>query len=51
LLDHLIGVRQVLAGGQARPSLCDAGLFHSVYGDAGVDLDLTPLPGARADVC
>jgi hypothetical protein len=31
-LDHLIGVRQVLAGWQARPSLCDAGLFHSVYG-------------------
>ena len=31
-LSHLIGTRRVLAGWGARPELCDAGLFHSVYG-------------------
>ncbi len=32
LLDHLIGTREQLLGWGARPSLCNAGLFHSVYG-------------------
>lgn len=32
LLDHLKGVRDVLAGWEERPELCSAGLFHSVYG-------------------
>jgi hypothetical protein len=31
-LSHLIGTRRVLAAWDARPALCDAGLFHSVYG-------------------
>ncbi|MFT5683259.1 MAG: hypothetical protein ACI8RZ_004190 [Myxococcota bacterium] len=29
---HLQGVRTLLAQYGARPALCDAGLFHSVYG-------------------
>jgi hypothetical protein len=32
LLDHLLGTRQLLVEWEARPALCDAGLFHSVYG-------------------
>lgn len=32
LLDHLLEVRGVLEGWGARTALCDAGLFHSVYG-------------------
>jgi hypothetical protein len=32
LLDHLLGTRQMLVDWGARPALCDAGLFHSVYG-------------------
>ncbi|MDB6029102.1 MAG: hypothetical protein JWM68_5325 [Verrucomicrobiales bacterium] len=32
LLDHLLGTRQLLVDWGARPALCDAGLFHSVYG-------------------
>lgn len=32
LLAHLAGTRRLLASWQARPALCDAGLFHSVYG-------------------
>lgn len=32
LLAHLHGTRQLLVMWGARPSLCDAGLFHSVYG-------------------
>ena len=31
-LSHLIGTRRLLAAWGARPALCDAGLFHSVYG-------------------
>lgn len=31
-LSHLIGTRRVLAEWGSRPALCDAGLFHSVYG-------------------
>lgn len=32
LLDHLLATRDVLAGWGGRRELCDAGLFHSVYG-------------------
>ncbi len=32
LLDHLLGTRRLLVEWGARPALCDAGLFHSVYG-------------------
>jgi hypothetical protein len=32
LLDHLLGTRQLLVDWGARPAVCDAGLFHSVYG-------------------
>ena len=32
LLDHLLGTRQVLMDWRAQPAVCDAGLFHSVYG-------------------
>jgi len=32
LLEHLIGRRRLLLDWGARPELCDAGLFHSVYG-------------------
>lgn len=32
LLDHLLGTRELLVGWGARPAVCDAGLFHSVYG-------------------
>lgn len=31
-LSHLIGTRRLLASWGSRPALCDAGLFHSVYG-------------------
>jgi hypothetical protein len=31
-LAHLVGTRRVLASWGCRPALCDAGLFHSVYG-------------------
>jgi hypothetical protein len=32
LLDHLLATREVLASWGGRRELCDAGLFHSVYG-------------------
>jgi len=32
LLDHLLGTRELLIQWASRPALCDAGLFHSVYG-------------------
>lgn len=31
-LSHLIGTRRLLVAWDASPALCDAGLFHSVYG-------------------
>ncbi len=31
-LSHLVGTRRLLASWGERPALCDAGLFHSVYG-------------------
>lgn len=44
LLDHLLGTRALLLAWGARPALCEAGLFHSVYGtesyrDATLNLD------------
>jgi hypothetical protein len=32
LFDHLLGTRQLLLDWGARTAVCDAGLFHSVYG-------------------
>jgi len=32
LFDHLLGTRQLLIEWGARPVVCDAGLFHSIYG-------------------
>ena len=31
LFDHLLGTQQLLVEWGARPALCDAGLFHSIY--------------------
>ena len=31
LFDHLLGTRQLLVEWGARPALCDAGLFHSIF--------------------
>jgi hypothetical protein len=31
-MSHLLGTRRLLAAWGERPALCDAGLFHSVYG-------------------
>jgi hypothetical protein len=43
LLDHLLGTRQLLVEWGARPALCDAGLFHSVYGTELYELESIPL--------
>jgi hypothetical protein len=43
LLDHLLGVRQLLVEWEARPALCDAGLFHSIYGTQHYELKAVPL--------
>src|SRR5215207_2291193 len=43
LLDHLLGTRQLLFEWEARPALCDAGLFHSVYGTEAYELKAIPL--------
>jgi hypothetical protein len=43
LLDHLLGTRQLLVEWEARPALCDAGLFHSVYGTDSYELKAVPL--------
>jgi ATP-dependent Clp protease ATP-binding subunit ClpA len=43
LLDHLLGTRQLLVEWEARPALCDAGLFHSVYGTESYELKAIPL--------
>jgi len=49
LLNHLLGTRQLLLEWGARPALCDAGLFHSVYGTEGYQQAAVPL-GMRARV-
>jgi len=43
LFDHLLGTRQLLVEWEARPALCDAGLFHSVYGTQHYELKAVPL--------
>ncbi len=40
-LAHLGGVRSLLHEWGARPQLCDAGLFHSVYGTEYFDAGIT----------
>jgi hypothetical protein len=43
LLDHLLGTRQLLVDWEARPALCDAGLFHLVYSTEYFELQAIPL--------
>ena len=43
LFDHLLGTRQLLVEWKARPALCDAGLFHSVYSTEHYELKAIPL--------
>jgi hypothetical protein len=43
LLDHLLGTRQLLVEWEARPALCDAGLFHSVYSTEYYEQQAIPL--------
>lgn len=46
-LSHLIGTRRVLMAWEARPALCDAGLFHSAYGTEYFQPD---APATREEV-
>jgi hypothetical protein len=43
LFDHLLGTRQLLVEWEARPALCDAGLFHSVYSTEHYERKALPL--------
>ena len=43
LFDHLLGTRRLLVEWKARPALCDAGLFHSVYSTDHYELTAIPL--------
>ena len=43
LFDHLLGTRKLLVEWEARPALCDAGLFHSVYSTDHYELTAIPL--------
>lgn len=43
LLDHLLGTHQLLVDWGARPAVCDAGLFHSVYGTEHYEPTAIPL--------
>jgi len=43
LFDHLLGTRRLLDEWEARPALCDAGLFHSVYSTERYGLKVIPL--------
>lgn len=43
LLDHLLGTRDLLVEWEARPALCDAGLFHSIYSTDHYELEALPL--------
>lgn len=49
LLSHLLGTHELLVDWGCREALCDAGLFHSVYGTQSYPLTLAPL-SARARV-
>ncbi len=41
-LSHLVGTRRLLASWGERQALCDAGLFHSVYGTEYFEPDRSP---------
>jgi hypothetical protein len=43
LLSHLLGTRRLLLEWGARSALCDAGLFHSIYGTEGYQQATVPL--------
>ena len=43
LFDHLLGTRRLLVEWEARPALCDAGLFHSIYSTEHYELMAMPL--------
>jgi len=43
LFNHLLGTRQVLVEWGARPALCDAGLFHSIYSTEHYEEKALPL--------
>ena len=43
LFDHLLGTWRLLVEWEARPALCDAGLFHSVYGTDHYEMTAIPL--------
>lgn len=43
LFDHLLGTRRLLVEWEARPALCDAGLFHSIYSTEHYELKAVPL--------
>ena len=43
LFDHLLGTRQLLVEWEARPALCDAGLFHSIYSTDHYEQQAIPL--------
>ncbi len=43
LFDHLLCTRRLLVEWEARPALCDAGLFHSVYSTEHYELKAIPL--------
>jgi hypothetical protein len=49
LLGHLLGTRRLLMGWGSRAALCDAGLFHSVYGTEHY-LPVAVPPEMRAEV-
>jgi len=43
LLDHLLGTRKLLLSWQASPTVCTAGLFHSVYGTESFEPETVSL--------
>ena len=42
LMPHLLGTRRLLAAWGARPELCDAGMFHSIYGTEYFETETAP---------
>ena len=47
LLDHLVGTHDLLREWDARLALCNAGLFHSIYGTQNYQNVLVPLTERR----
>lgn len=43
LLCHLLGTCKLLTSWGARPAVCDAGLFHSIYGTESFGLSAIPI--------